>query len=86
MRQLVAPSGPAGLAAAENFANLGLIGMVATAPERPSNGFTLFAVISTASSGTLAYGVSHQVHRRSQAVRRTKTHGRPAKVDSPWIE
>ena len=33
-----------------------------------------------------AYGVSHQEQRRSQAVRRTNTHGRPAWVDSPWIE
>ena len=30
-----------------------------------------------------AYAVSHQVQRRSHAVRRTKTHGRPARVDSP---
>src|SRR5512145_2973440 len=30
-------------------ANAGLIGMVATAPERPSTGFTLFAVISVIS-------------------------------------
>src|SRR5690606_7174750 len=33
-----------------------------------------------------AYGVSHHVHRRSHAVRRTNTHGRPACVDSPWME
>ena len=33
-----------------------------------------------------AYGVSHHEQRRSQAVRRTNTHGRPACVDSPWIE
>src|SRR4030067_3317488 len=28
------------------LANIGLIGMVATSPERPSTGFTLFAVLS----------------------------------------
>ena len=33
-----------------------------------------------------AYGVSHHVHLRSQAVSRTNTHGRPTWVDSPWIE
>ena len=33
-----------------------------------------------------AYGVSHHEQRRSQAVSRTNTHGRPAWVDSPWIE
>ena len=31
-------------------------------------------------------GVSHQTQRRLQPVRRTKTQGRPAWVDSPWIE
>jgi hybrid cluster-associated redox disulfide protein len=31
------------------LANLGLIGMVATSPERPSTGFTLFAVLSVVS-------------------------------------
>src|SRR4029079_15114145 len=46
---------------------------------------------STSSSERLfpswnAYGVSHHEQRRSQAVRRTKTHGRPAYVDSPWTE
>jgi len=33
-----------------------------------------------------AYGVSHQAHRKSQAVSRTNTHGRPTWVDSPWID
>src|SRR5258705_6440244 len=33
-----------------------------------------------------AYGVSHQEHLRSHAVRRTNTHGRPVWVDSPCIE
>ena len=32
-------------------ANVGLIGMVATAPERPSNGFLLFAALSVISAG-----------------------------------
>src|SRR5512145_3052484 len=31
------------------LANIGLIGMVATSPERPSTGFTLFAVLSVVS-------------------------------------
>ena len=35
-------------------ANLGLIGMVATAPERPSTGFILFAVLSVISAGMFA--------------------------------
>jgi len=30
--------------------------------------------------------VSHQEQRRSHAVRRTKTQGLPAKLDSPWTE
>jgi hypothetical protein len=33
-----------------------------------------------------AYRVSHHEQRRSHAVNRTKTHGRPAYVDSPWTE
>src|SRR3954452_18418226 len=33
-----------------------------------------------------AYDVSHHEQRRSQAVNRTNTQGRPAWVDSPWIE
>ncbi|MBI5904363.1 MAG: DUF1858 domain-containing protein, partial [Deltaproteobacteria bacterium] len=35
-------------------ANLGLIGMVATAPERPSMGFVLFAALSVISAGMFA--------------------------------
>lgn len=35
-------------------ANLGLIGMVATAPERPSTGFILFSVLSVISTGMFA--------------------------------
>jgi hypothetical protein len=36
------------------LANIGLIGMVATAPERPSNGFILFAALSVISTGMFA--------------------------------
>jgi hypothetical protein len=36
------------------LANLGLIGMVATAPERPSNGFILFSALSVLSAGMFA--------------------------------
>ena len=36
------------------IANIGLIGMVATAPERPSTGFLLFAVLSVFSTGMFA--------------------------------
>ena len=36
------------------LANIGLIGMVATAPERPSNGFILFSVLSVISAGMFA--------------------------------
>ena len=36
------------------FANIGLIGMVATAPERPSTGFILFSVLSVISAGMFA--------------------------------
>ena len=36
------------------LANIGLIGMVATAPERPSTGFILFAVLSVISTGMFA--------------------------------
>ncbi|HEY5191452.1 MAG TPA: hypothetical protein VII77_05660, partial [Candidatus Deferrimicrobium sp.] len=36
------------------LANLGLIGMVATAPERPSNGFILFSALSVISAGMFA--------------------------------
>src|SRR5688500_12905115 len=32
------------------------------------------------------YSESHQTQRRLQPVRRTNTHGRPAWVDSPWME
>ncbi|MHB1024426.1 MAG: DUF1858 domain-containing protein [Desulfobacteria bacterium] len=36
------------------LANIGLIGMVATAPERPSNGFILFSALSVLSAGMFA--------------------------------
>jgi Domain of unknown function (DUF1858) len=36
------------------LANIGLIGMVATAPERPSTGFILFSVLSVISTGLFA--------------------------------
>ena len=36
------------------FANIGLIGMVATAPERPSTGFILFSALSVISAGMFA--------------------------------
>ncbi len=36
------------------IANIGLIGMVATAPERPSTGFLLFAILSVISTGMFA--------------------------------
>jgi len=36
------------------LANIGLIGMVATSPERPSTGFTLFAVLSVVSAALFA--------------------------------
>jgi hypothetical protein len=36
------------------LANIGLIGMVATAPERPSTGFLLFSVLSVLSAGMFA--------------------------------
>jgi len=32
------------------------------------------------------YSLSHQTQRIGQPVKRTKVHGRPAWVDSPWIE
>ena len=35
-------------------ANIGLIGMVATFPERPSNGFILFSALSVLSAGMFA--------------------------------
>jgi hybrid cluster-associated redox disulfide protein len=37
-----------------SLANIGLIGMVATAPERPSNGFVLFSALSVLSAGMFA--------------------------------
>jgi hybrid cluster-associated redox disulfide protein len=39
-------------------ANLGLIGMVATAPERPSTGFLLFAALSVISAGMFAVNLA----------------------------
>ncbi len=39
-------------------ANLGLVGMVATAPERPSNGFLLFAALSVISAGMFAVNLA----------------------------
>src|SRR5512143_4083068 len=36
------------------LANIGLIGMVATAPERPSTGFILFSALSVLSAGMFA--------------------------------
>jgi hypothetical protein len=39
-------------------ANIGLIGMVATAPERPSNGFILFSALSVVSAGLFAVNLA----------------------------
>jgi len=40
------------------LANIGLIGMVATAPERPSNGFILFSALSVISAGMFAVNLA----------------------------
>jgi hybrid cluster-associated redox disulfide protein len=45
---------PGGVAVHFYLANIGLVGMVATAPERPSTGFLLFSLISAASAAVFA--------------------------------
>src|SRR5512134_489970 len=49
---------PAWVPAHFYVANLGLIGMVATSPERPSNGFILFSVLSVISAGMFAVNLA----------------------------
>ena len=62
------------------LANIGLIGMVATAPERPSTGFILFSALSVLSTGMFAVNLGATMlmepkgkERRNPPPRRRRT-------------
>ncbi|HEX8043390.1 DUF1858 domain-containing protein [Candidatus Deferrimicrobium sp.] len=62
------------------LANIGLIGMVATAPERPSTGFILFSALSVISAGMFAVNlgatmlVEPKVEEESSSAEETASH------------
>jgi hypothetical protein len=62
------------------IANIGLIGMVATAPERPSTGFILFSALSVISAGMFAVNlgatmlIEPKVEEESSSAEETASH------------
>jgi hybrid cluster-associated redox disulfide protein len=66
-------------------ANLGLIGMVATAPERPSMGFVLFAALSVISAGMFAVNLAATmiVEPKAEAEETEEAPAAPAPPPAP---
>ena len=67
------------------IANIGLIGMVATAPERPSTGFVLFSALSVISAGMFAVNLGATMliePRKEEEVEEDRPAGKPVpKID-----
>ena len=67
------------------LANIGLIGMVATAPERPSNGFILFSALSVLSAGMFAVNLGATMLMEPKAVEEEEEPASAAEVSSPGV-
>ena len=67
------------------IANIGLIGMVATAPERPSTGFILFSALSVISAGMFAVnlGATMLIEPKPEAEEEPSSVARGASGDRP---
>jgi hypothetical protein len=63
------------------LANIGLIGMVATSPERPSTGFTLFAVLSVVSVALFAVNLGATMLLAPAAQAETEEEAEPSRAD-----
>ena len=68
-------------------ANLGLIGMVATAPERPSAGFILFSLLSVVSAGMFAVnlGATMLLEPKATAEEEEEEPASAAEASSPGV-
>ena len=66
------------------LANIGLIGMVATAPERPSTGFILFSVLSVLSAGMFAVNLGATMLLEPKAEEEEEP-ASAAEVSSPGV-
>jgi hypothetical protein len=64
-------------------ANLGLIGMVATAPERPSNGFVIFSILSVISAGMFAVNLGATMLIEPKKEEEEEAEGEPASPPAP---
>jgi hypothetical protein len=64
-------------------ANLGLIGMVATAPERPSNGFVIFSILSMVSVGMFAVNLGATMLIPPKPVKEEEEEKAPAAPPPP---
>lgn len=67
------------------IANIGLIGMVATAPERPSTGFVLFSALSVISAGMFAVnlGATMLIEPKPEAEEEPSSVARAVPGDRP---
>jgi hypothetical protein len=64
-------------------ANLGLVGMVATASERPSNGFVIFSILSMVSAGMFAVNLGATMVLPPKPVEEEKEEEAPAPPAAP---
>jgi len=67
------------------LANIGLIGMVATAPERPSTGFILFAALSVLSTGMFAVNLGTTMLMEPKKEEDEEEPASAAEVSSPGV-
>ena len=67
------------------IANIGLIGMVATAPERPSTGFILFSALSVISAGMFAANLGATMLIEPKKAADEEEPASAAEVSSPGV-
>jgi hypothetical protein len=67
------------------IANIGLIGMVATAPERPSTGFILFSALSVISAGMFAANLGATMLLEPKKAEDEEEPATAAEVSSPGV-
>ena len=67
------------------LANIGLIGMVATAPARPSTGFILFAALSVLSTGMFAVNLGATMLMEPNVAKEEEEPASAAEASSPGV-
>jgi len=67
------------------LANIGLIGMVATVPERPSTGFILFSALSVISAGMFAVNLGATMLMEPKEAAEEEEPASAAEVSSPGV-